>query len=140
VQITHVLSLGGAEMLEKLRSPLHERGLKHLCVEMSDTSTQDLSGHFETCLSFIATGLAEVTSNDTSGGDGVLVHCFQGKSRSAGATYSSSFPSLTFSSQTIPMRNSVLCMSSPFLSFRDHRCRGGILDVRRGTLIRRCPS
>lgn len=84
VQITHVLSLGGADMLDKLRAPLHERGLKHLCVEMSDASTQDLTGHLETCLSFMATGLAEANSNDLHGGGGVFVHCFQGKSRSAG--------------------------------------------------------
>jgi protein-tyrosine phosphatase len=78
-QVTHVLSLGGAAMLAPLRVRYAALGLQHLAIEVTDASTSDLASVFDACFAFVAEGLAAAS------GGGVLVHCFQGKSRSAGA-------------------------------------------------------
>lgn len=49
-------------------------GLSHCVVEVEDNADVDLISHFDRCFTFIDEGLGS--------GGGVLVHCFQGKSRS----------------------------------------------------------
>ena len=95
---------------------IRSAGLRHLEVEVSDKSTEDLAAHLEECIAFIAaarrarqpsgdegadgSSSSSSSSSDSQSGGGsgrvdgdfssdsgsgiVLVHCFQGKSRSAG--------------------------------------------------------
>jgi protein-tyrosine phosphatase len=51
----------------------------HLTIEIADKVDSDLTLHLSRCLIFI-----DEAGVGTSKAGGVLVHCFQGKSRSAG--------------------------------------------------------
>ena len=92
--VTHVLSLGGDEMLAQLKAvPARvEAGtLTHSAVKISDKSTENLGTHLDDCVRFIdqALGGTVVTRQDKNvagmaSRGRILVHCFQGKSRSAG--------------------------------------------------------
>jgi predicted protein tyrosine phosphatase len=73
--ITHVLSVGGAEMLTQLKL-LEGAVLAHLKVELSDRTDGDIASIIPLCMDFMSTSI--------SVGGAVLVHCFHGKSRSAG--------------------------------------------------------
>ena len=58
-------------------------------LEIDDKSSEDLSAHLDTAIAFIDRALAAATGARLpadKGGHcgGVLIHCFQGKSRSAG--------------------------------------------------------
>jgi pimeloyl-ACP methyl ester carboxylesterase len=97
--ITHVLSLGGSEMLANLRavpSRAQATGLNHRAVEVGDKSSDALllDSLIDSCILFIdealaprglaaasASASAAAATSTTKGG--ILVHCFQGKSRSA---------------------------------------------------------
>ena len=115
--VTHVLSLGGSDMLAHLGTVTRRKEaglLRHAVVEIKDKSTEDLSAHLDGCVAFIDEALNPDTNKPpppqlvgSPGGSGrdcgdevcgegrvevetgrrggsVLVHCFQGKSRSAG--------------------------------------------------------
>lgn len=77
--ITHVLSLLGHDSMhwvtwggEKGR---HMHSHEHLCMDINDDKSADVLAVLPRCVTFIQEGL--------QAGRGVLVHCFQGKSRSA---------------------------------------------------------
>mmetsp|Transcript_63024 Transcript_63024/g.123815 ORF Transcript_63024/g.123815 Transcript_63024/m.123815 type:complete len:226 (+) Transcript_63024:147-824(+) len=75
--ITHILSLGGQDMLTRQGS-IKESGRAHLSINMHDKASADLSPHLDRCIAFIdESGVGTISIG------GILVHCFQGKSRSA---------------------------------------------------------
>lgn len=73
--ITHVLSLGSADMLSRLEI-VNKLALTHLALELNDKADVDLSEVLPQSFNFISTCVKN--------GGKVLVHCFQGKSRSVG--------------------------------------------------------
>lgn len=72
-QYTHVVCVGMADAME-LR--FAERGLAYLRVPVRDRPTEPLGAHLPATCRFIEAALAGAPANK------VLVHCFQGKSRS----------------------------------------------------------
>lgn len=71
--ITHVLTLS-ADDGGRVAALTHKLGLAHLAVNVADQAAADLAACFGPCFAFVDAALAAEGR--------VLVHCFQGKSRS----------------------------------------------------------
>jgi hypothetical protein len=75
--IGYIISIGNGDRYSSITTDVVESlNITHLLIEIEDKSSSDLSSRIEECVDFITRAF----SNNGK----VLVHCFQGKSRSAG--------------------------------------------------------
>ncbi|CAO2838427.1 unnamed protein product [Amaranthus hypochondriacus] len=66
--VTHILIVAGSI------PPFHPRDFTYKVIEVADSEDIDLAQYFDECIDFI--------DEAKNSGDGVLVHCFAGRSRS----------------------------------------------------------
>lgn len=74
--IEYIVSIGNGDRYSSVSDIVTSLNMSQLLIEIDDKSSSDFASHINQCVSFINTAF----SNNGK----VLVHCFQGKSRSAG--------------------------------------------------------